>query len=98
MMFLFIMMLMRSQLQDYITQGQQGLNKALPIGINDPTEAFIGILPSHYYLIGADSGVGKTTFADFNFLLTPYFENKNDELVFNLYLNEQLIKYVSSIP
>lgn len=73
------MMPMRSQLTDYILQGQEGLNKALPIGIDDPTDALIGILPSHYYLVGADSGIGKTTFADYNYLLTPYFENKDSE-------------------
>lgn len=65
-------------LLDFIEHGQQGLNRGLPIGLDDPRDAMIGVLPSHYYLVGADSGVGKTTFADYNFLLTPYFEKPDD--------------------
>jgi hypothetical protein len=70
---------MDNNLLKYIQDGQLGYNKALPIGIEDPKEALIGVLPKHYYLIGADSGVGKTTFTDFNFLLTPYF-NKPENI------------------
>lgn len=65
-------------LLEQVKRGQQGLNKALPIGIKDPKDALIGILPSHYYLIGADAGVGKTTFTDYNFVLTPYFNQPDD--------------------
>ena len=65
-------------LNQYIEKGQSGLNRALPMGIHDPNNAVIGVLPSHYYLIGADSGVGKTTFADYHFLIPPYFNPVDD--------------------
>lgn len=63
---------------DFVERGQQGLNKALPFDIPDPNDVLIGVLPRHYYLIGADSGIGKTTIADYNFVLYPYFHKPDD--------------------
>lgn len=67
-------------LREFIHNGIRGFNEAIPTALHDPNEAFIGILPKHYYLIGADSGVGKTTFTDYYFLLHPYFNSNRENI------------------
>lgn len=57
-----------------VERGMMGKNIGLPNGLNRANKALYGILKGMYYLIGAESGCGKTTFTDFIFLLSPYFE------------------------
>jgi hypothetical protein len=50
-------------------RGRAGLNVGLDNGLTGLNKYLYGVHPGRYYLIGADSGVGKTTFADFGFVL-----------------------------
>lgn len=50
-------------------RAKAGLNVGMDNGLGGINKYVHGIHPGRYYLIGADSGVGKTTFADFAFVL-----------------------------
>lgn len=52
--------------------GKAGLNKGLPTGIPGLDAAINGIQKTSSYGIAAAQKVGKTTFADYSFLLAPY--------------------------
>lgn len=51
-------------------RGRAGLNVGLDNKLAGLNNYLYGIHPGRYYLIGADSGVGKTTFADFAFVIS----------------------------
>lgn len=55
-----------------IERGQLGLNKGLPMGFNRLVEYIPGIQQGTYYLIGGETGSGKTAFTDDAFLYNPY--------------------------
>jgi hypothetical protein len=52
-----------------VEKGRQGLNVGLDNGMPGMSKYLYGTQPGRYYLLGADSGVGKTTIADFMFVL-----------------------------
>jgi hypothetical protein len=64
---------------DKVRKGMLGQNKGLPNGLKRANKYLFGIQKARYYLIGAESGAGKTTFADSLFLLNPYFWMKSPE-------------------
>lgn len=49
---------------ELIEKGIQGGNKGIPHGLNRLSYYIPGLQPGTYYLIAAESGVGKTAFAD----------------------------------
>lgn len=51
-------------------RGRAGLNVGLDNKLDGLNNYLYGVHPGRYYLIGADSGVGKTTFVDFAFVLS----------------------------
>lgn len=57
---------------DSVQKGMQGLNKGLPTGIPALDNFISGVQRKRYYLIGANSGVGKTAFVDSTFVINPY--------------------------
>ena len=61
-----------------IEEGRNGHNKGLLTGITGFDKATSGIIKGRYYLIGADSGVGKTTITDYLFVLNLFKELKKN--------------------
>lgn len=57
-----------------VKKGKDGKNLGIPISLENINKYLHGIQKSRYYLIGADSGVGKTTLANFIFLLELWRE------------------------
>ena len=55
-----------------IERGQLGLNKGLPMGFNRLVKYVPGIQQGTYYLVGGETGSGKTAFTDDAFLYNPY--------------------------
>ena len=55
-----------------IDRGQKGLNKGLPMGFNRLVEYVPDIQKGTYYLVGGETGAGKTAFTDNAFLFNPY--------------------------
>lgn len=65
--------------QDFIHQVQRGMlgkNVGLGNGLHHINKYLYGTHQGRYYLIGADSGVGKTTLTDFMFVLNAWQEAK----------------------
>ena len=68
-------------LKSKIDVGLLGNNKGLPHGFNRLVEYIPGIQQSTYYLIGADSSVGKSAFVNNSFVFNPidwWIANKNN--------------------
>lgn len=59
-----------------VERGMLGKNVGLGNGLNHINRYLYGTHPGRYYLIGADSGVGKTTLADFMFVINAWKESK----------------------
>lgn len=55
-----------------VDAGRLGLNEGLPNGLKTLNRYIYGTQKSRYYLLGGESGTGKTTLADFMFLFEPY--------------------------
>lgn len=55
-----------------IEAGQRGENTGLPMGFSRLMDIIPGIQKGTYYLVGAETGVGKTSFVDHSFLYSPY--------------------------
>ena len=62
-----------------VDRGLKGRNIGLPNGLGSMNNYIYGINEGRYYLVGGESGSGKTTFTDFGFVLTPYFATKEIE-------------------
>lgn len=60
-----------------VIKGKNGRNIGLSNGFKKINKYTNGVLPRTYYLIGADSGVGKTTLSDFMFLINPWLDAKS---------------------
>ena len=74
-------MMYKDVLRSNIDSGRLGLNKGLPHGFNRLVEFLPGIQQSTYYLIGAESSVGKSAFVNNSFVFNPidwYIANKNN--------------------
>lgn len=59
-----------------IDRGRQGLNVGVPTMNAHVDKYTYGMHQARYYLIGADSSVGKTTIADFLYVLNAYWQAK----------------------
>lgn len=59
-----------------VAAGLKGLNYGLGNGLDRINNYLYGVHRGRYYLIGADSGVGKTTVGDFMLLLHPWMAAK----------------------
>ncbi len=59
-----------------VKQGLQGKNIGLGNGLTAINRYIYGTHKARYYLIGADSGVGKTTISDFMYILQAWEEAK----------------------
>lgn len=59
-------------LKEKFKKGLQGLNVGLPTGIESIDTSIGGIQKAAIYGIAAGPKVGKTTFTDFSFLISPY--------------------------
>lgn len=74
-------MIYKELLKTKIDSGKLGNNKGLPHGFNRLVEYIPGIQQGTYYLIGAESSVGKSAFANNSFVFNPidwYIANKNN--------------------
>lgn len=72
-----------------VDRGLQGLNEGLPNGLKNINRYIYGTQKARYYLIGGESGTGKTTLADYMFLFSPYnFAKKH-----NLELNQNYFSF-----
>lgn len=70
----------RDSLMYDVIQGLQGKNAGIKCSdLPEFNRVLKGIQKARYYLIGAESGAGKTTFGDFAFVLDLYFECKRRE-------------------
>lgn len=69
---------------DSIDRGKHGLNVGLPHGLPTISEFVPNIQQKTYYLIGASTGCGKTSFVDNNFVYTPYDYILNNETIFDM--------------
>lgn len=67
-----------------IQQGLEGKNEGLPTGIESLNKYINGTQDGRYYLIGAESGAGKTTFTDYCFMYYPYFYAKKKNIKLNI--------------
>ena len=64
-----------------VDRGRLGLNKGLPHGLPRMLEYIPGIQQKTYYLIGGETGTGKSAFTNNNFVFTPiewYLANKGN--------------------
>ncbi len=59
-----------------VRRGQEGRNIGLRNGLDNVSKYTHGTHQARYYLIGADAGVGKTTVADFMFVLKGWEDAK----------------------
>lgn len=56
----------------YVDEGREGANRGIPMGYPKFDRFLRGIQKKKYYLVGANTGVGKTAFVDEAFVLNPY--------------------------
>lgn len=55
-----------------VNAGREGRNMGLSTGLPKLDKAIGGVQRATYYLIGGNTGTGKTAFADHTFVLSPY--------------------------
>lgn len=78
-----------------VKKGMMGFNRGLDNGLNRANKYLHGIQKGTYYVIAANSGCGKTTFADYSFVLSPYFnmiEGEDKRKVKWLYYSMEISK------
>lgn len=63
-----------------VDRGRQGFNVGLSTGIKPLDQVITGVQRATYYLIGGNTGTGKTAFADHAFVLKPYANFLNNRL------------------
>jgi hypothetical protein len=64
-------MSIHDEVMSEINQGLEGRNKGIPMGISTLGNEICNLLPSTYYLLGGESGTGKTALADTIFCVNP---------------------------
>lgn len=62
-----------------IQRGKEGLNKGLPMGFNRLREYIPDIQQGTYYVVGAEAGVGKSSFVNSCFVYNPFDWVMNNE-------------------
>lgn len=76
-----------------IQRGREGINEGFNNGMGRANEFLHGLQPGTNYLIGAESGVGKTTLADYMHILSPYFDaKKKKRKIHNEYFSWEIPK------
>jgi KaiC/GvpD/RAD55 family RecA-like ATPase len=89
---------------NYIDEGRKGLNKGIPMGFSRLDKFLRGVQKKKYYLVGANTGVGKTAFVDQAFIINPYnwikLTNAKESLkvfyyTFEIDIESKLSKWVS---
>lgn len=74
-----------------VLSGINGMNKGLSGGLARLNKLIQCIQKARYYLIGADSGVGKTTFVDFYFILCAWLDaRKNNKKLKIFYVSLEI--------
>src|SRR5882762_6621988 len=68
--------LSKSHIMHRIERGRQGLNVGIKTMVDHIDKYTYGIHQASYHLMGADSSVGKTTIADFMYILNAYWQAK----------------------
>tara|TARA_R100001086_G_scaffold198857_1_gene115152 strand:- start:6422 stop:7480 length:1059 start_codon:yes stop_codon:yes gene_type:complete len=90
---------------DEVSAGMQGRNQGLPNTFNRFNAYLCGTQKKTYYAIGALPGTGKTSLADENFVLEPFFHLKAQKLPikvnwlyysFEVSKNAKIAKWVSN--
>ena len=77
--------------QDYnsfiyqVQSGRKGMNAGLGNGLQRINRYIYGTQRGRYYLIGADSSVGKTTLADYMFVLSTWADAKAKGIPIKIY-------------
>lgn len=74
-----------------VEAGRQGRNIGLSTGSKKLDNALGGVQRGTYYLIGGNTGTGKTAFADHAFVLSPY-ENYLHNIIGERHSDKPLIK------
>ena len=87
---------------ELVERGREGKNQALSIGLPKLEEYVEGFSQMTSYLIGARSGVGKTTLLLYSFIYKPLMEKNKDKDVYFIYMNlemgeEQILAKLLSI-
>jgi replicative DNA helicase len=80
-----------SSLVKIIKNGRRGFNKGIPTGFNRLDKYIHGIQKRYFYLLGGDSGSGKTAFAIYTFVFQPLIHSNADILYFSLELSEEVL-------
>lgn len=76
-----------------IEEGRKGMMQGMANGLTRINDYLYGTHSGRYYLVGADSGVGKTTLADFMFLISLWLDCKRKGVPFKaVYLSFELSK------
>ena len=72
-------------LDEEVNEGLAGRNTGIPIGFNR-LNRYIGLRKATFFLIGGNTGSGKTSFVDNCFVLNPFDFVKSKENVNNIKL------------
>ena len=73
-----------------IDEGRKGNNHGLSIGLSRLEQYVEGLTQSTSYLVGASSGVGKSTFAIYSFVYCPIMDNDETRDVHYLYFSLEM--------
>lgn len=86
-----------------VDKGRKGMSAGFENGLSRINQFLYGTHRGRYYLIGADSGVGKTTLADFMFVIWMWLDCKRKGipikivyLSFELSKREKIARWVST--
>jgi len=93
------------KLLDTIEDGKLGKNTGIPTGFTELDYYLGGLRRSKYILIGSNTGVGKTAFVDYAFIISPLFwllDNPDSTkklkvfyYSFEIDINSKLVKWAS---
>lgn len=62
-----------------VKQGREGKNLGVAIPLQNVNQWLHGVQQARYYLMGADSGVGKSSLGDFIFLISLWLQSKREK-------------------
>lgn len=74
----------RDSLLYYVKRGLQGFNSGIKCEMPELNTYLHGVQRGEYYLVGSESGAGKTTFADLYFVFSVYYYCKEHNIPFTL--------------
>ena len=74
----------RDSLLYYVKKDLQGYNTGIKCEMPELNKYLHGVQRGEYYLIGSESGAGKTTFADLYFVFSVYYYCKENGIPFTL--------------